>query len=212
MREIAMPTSNTLELIFIGITAVAVLMQAFLLLGIYLTVVKAVQSMNEKVGELKDDAAAFRSTITPVMNEAKELMVTARDVVATVKTVMASTRTLIEELEPRLESAATDLADIARDIHVQANQLQASVDEVARKARRQADRVDGMATSVLNGLERFGSFVNQTVSVPVRQVSGVVAAAKAVVETLRSPSPPSRVRQAGHATGEPTTDDRDMFV
>ncbi len=199
-----MPNSNleTLLMIFIGITAVAVLLQACVLLGIFLTVRKAVQRG-------QDQADDVRARLNPFLDSSKELMESGKDLVKMAKDLIKSADTLIADLEPRLESAATELADMARDVHQQANRLQASVDEVAGKARRQVDRVDEMATSTLNGLERFGSFVNEAVNLPVRQLSGVIAAAKAVVGAMRAPAQ-SRPRRAPQPA--PVTDDKDLFV
>jgi methyl-accepting chemotaxis protein len=199
-----MPNSNvaTLLLIFIAITAVAVLLQACVLLGIYLTVRKAVQRG-------QDQADDVRARLIPVLDSSKELMESGKEVVKIAKDLLNGANSLIADLEPRLESAATELANMVRDVHQQANRLQGSVDEVAFKALRQVDRVDHMATSTLNGLERFGNFVNETLNVPVRQLSGVIAAAKAVVGTLRAQAPP-RPRRAPQAA--PVADDKDLFV
>lgn len=199
-----MPNSNveTLLMIFIGITAVAVLLQACVLLGIYLTVRKAVQRG-------QDQADDIRAKLIPVLDGSKELIESGKEVVKIAKGVMNGANSLIVDLEPRLESAATELADMVRDVHQQANRLQASVDAVAGKALRQVDRVDHMATSTLNRLERFGNFVNESVNVPVRQLSGVIAAAKAVVATLRAPAQ-SRPRHAPHPA--PAAEDKDLFV
>jgi methyl-accepting chemotaxis protein len=199
-----MPTSNieTLLMIFVAITAVAVLLQASVLLGIFLTVRKAIHRG-------QDQADDVRTKLVPFLDSSKELMESGKDVVKLARDLIKSADTLIADLEPRLESAATELADMARDVHLQASRLQASVDEVAGRARRQVDRVDQMATSTLNGLERFGNLVNETVNVPIRQLSGVIAAAKAVVGTLRAPAP-SRPRRAPHAA--PVAEDKDLFV
>jgi methyl-accepting chemotaxis protein len=188
--------------IFIGITAVAVLLQACVLLGMFLVMRKAI------VAGLAE-AAEFRSKLAPVLDGSKVLMDSGQDVIATAKELMKTASSLITDLEPHLETAATELSHMVRDVHQQANQLQAAVDEVALKAQRQVDRVDYMATSTLNGLERFGSFVNQAVNLPVRQLSGVIAAAKAVVGTLRTSAPP-RHRPAGRPA--PVADEKDLFV
>lgn len=185
--------------ILVAVTA-AVAMQAFVLLGIFLTMRKAVQTAKEQSDE-------YRAKLTPILDDGGKLLATAKNLVA-------STQTLIDQLKPHVETAATELAEITKDIHVQVNQLQASVDEVAQKARNQANRVDSMATSFLNGLDQFGRFVNEAVHVPIRQVNGVVAAAKAVVDALRSPAPqrpqprPRPVSQTVRAADE----DGDLFV
>lgn len=189
-------------MIFVGITAVAVLLQACVLLAMFLVIRKAIEGG-------KEEAAEFRTKLIPVLDSSKALMESGQDVIKMAKDVMKSANSLITDLEPHLEAAATELANMTRDVHQQANQLQAAVDEVAFKARRQVDRVDHMATSTLNGLERFGNFVNEALNVPVRQLSGVIAAAKAVVGTMRAPAPP-RPRRAPHAA--PVAEDKDLFV
>jgi hypothetical protein len=198
-----MPNSNVemLLMIFIGITAVAVLLQASVLLGMFLIMRKAIVAG-------KEEAAEFRAKLTPVLDGSKELLDSGQDVIRLAKDLVKGAHSLITDLEPHLESAATDLADMARDIHQQANKLQGAVDDAAFKAQRQVDRVDKMATSTLNRLERFGSLINDAVNVPVRQLSGVIAAAKAVVGTLRTPAQPRR-----HAPPPaPVADDKDLFV
>ncbi len=199
-----MPNSNVemLLMIFVGITAVAVLLQACVLLGMFLIIRKAIEGG-------KEEAAEFRAKLIPVLDGSKALMESGQDVIRTAKDLMKSANSLITDLEPHLEAAATELANITRDVHQQANQLQAAIDEVAFKARRQVDRVDHMATSTLNGLERFGIFVNEALNVPVRQLSGVIAAAKAVVGAMRAPAP-ARPRRAAQAA--PVADDKDLFV
>ncbi len=191
---------EVLLIVFIGITAMAVLLQAFVLLGMLLTVRKAV-----KLGE--QQANEYRSKVGPILDGAKELMTVAKDTLETGKSVVTDTKGLIAKLQPALTTAATELSDMARDIHQQANDLQTSLDEVAHKARVQADRVDTMTTSVLNGVDRVGSFVNQMVQMPIRQVNGLVAAAKAVVETLRRTPQPPRAPQPAQVA-----EDKDLFV
>ncbi|HEY1986584.1 MAG TPA: hypothetical protein VGG85_14310 [Terracidiphilus sp.] len=186
---------DTLLIVFIAITSAAVLLQACVLLGMYLTLRKAVQMGKEQADE-------FRSKLTPVLDSSKELLGDAKNLVGTA-------RHIIEQLEPKLDSAASEVAGMARDFHAQTIRLQASADEVAQKVRRQADRVDGMTTSVLNGVDKFGHFVNEAVNVPVRQVSGIMAAAKAVMETLRAPAPP---RPRRPAPASDVNDEKDLFV
>ena len=192
-----MANTETLLIVFIGITAAAVLLQAGMLLGIFVTVRKAVKAANEQADE-------YRSKLTPLLDTGSQLINTAHDLVA-------STQKLIKNVQPQIETVVTELAGMARDIHIEAARLQASVDDVAARARYQADRVDGMTTSLLNGVDRFGHFLNDAVHMPLRQINGVVAAVKAVVDVLRAPVP-SRGRS--RPTPEPmhVADDKDLFV
>ena len=126
----------------------------------------------------------FRAVATPALQHARE--------------VLESTKKLIARLEPRLDAAASDLAEIVQAAREETRKIQVSADEITERVRKQAERVDTMTTSALNGVDRVSHLVSEAVYVPVRQVSGVVAAIKAIVETLRSPAP-SRRRSAENA-------------
>ena len=92
-------------------------------------------------------------------------------------------------LEPKLDAAAGDLAEMTKIAREETRKMQVSADEISERIRRQAERVDHMTTTTLDSVDRVGNFVNQAVNVPMRQIAGVLAAAKAVVDTLRSPTP-----------------------
>lgn len=184
-----------LLIVFVAITGFSVLLQACVLLGIFLAVRKAVQSGKEQAEE-------FQSKLTPVLETSKVFMESANG-------LFAATKNLIDGIDPKLRSAATDLADMTSDLQEQTTRLRASADEIAEMVHRQANRVDGMATATLNGVDRIGGLINQAIDVPARQVAGVIAAAKAVIETLRAPLPP-RSRRAPQPN--PATDDKDLFV
>ncbi len=193
---------ETLFIIFIGITGVAVLLQASVLFAMFLTMRKALAAARERYEGLE-------GKILPLLQTAHQFITIGQETVESIRAV-------VKKLDPPLQSAAAELDAMAKDLRVQALRLQASVDDVALRAHRQAARVDGMTTSFLNGLDRVGGLVNQAVDVPIRQVSGVIAAVKAVVETLRAPGAPRRRRapqpaapsqQTVHQTG-----DQDLFV
>jgi len=189
--------STELLLILAGIT-VAVLLQAGVLLGIFLAMRKALQTA-------KEEAEEYRGKLMPLIDSSSQLINTGND-------LFLATQTLINKLKPELEAAVTEMANITRDVHNQVNRLQASVDQIAARARQQADRVDGMTTSFLNGLDRLGVFLNDAVHVPVRQVNGVIAAAKAVIDTLRAPAPPRPSRPQPISRPMHVGEDKDLFV
>jgi ABC-type transporter Mla subunit MlaD len=186
-----------LLIVFIGITALALLLQAGVLLGILLTVRKAVNTG-------KEEADGFLTKLKPMIDSGSQLIQTANELIV-------STKTLISNVQPQIQSTVAELANMAHDVHVQANELQASVDEVAHRARHQVDRVDSMATSVLNGVDRFGSFLNEAVHMPLRQVNGIMAATRAVVDALRAPSQ-ARPRSRPAPPSMRIAEDKDLFV
>lgn len=155
--------------ILVAVIAVAGLVQLIILFVLFLAMKKAVTLGGEYASDMRDK-------VVPLIEHSKALIQTSRQ--------------LIVKLEPRLEAAATDLAELAHTANAEAKKVQESADEIAERVRRQAARVDGMTTEALNGLDRMGQVLNQVVTVPVRQVSGVMAAARAIIEALRTPAPP----------------------
>lgn len=166
-----MPDTNTLLLVICIIMGVAVLLQIGFLIAMAVMSSKALKMAREYGDE-------FRSTTGPVLQNARELLETSRN--------------LITRMEPRLDAAASDLAEIAQIAREETRKMQESADEISERIRRQAQRMDNMTTTTLNGVERVGHFVEGALNVPVRQIAGVFAAGKAILEALRSPNPPRR--------------------
>ncbi len=186
--------TETLLIVMVAITGFSVVIQAIALIVVTATVAKAAKSTKSEIEEL-------RSKVTPIVLSSKELIDT--------------TRALITRLEPKIVDAATDLAEITETAKVQVARIQEATDEItarvriatddiSERVRQQAARVDSMTTSALDSVDRVGGVISHAVAIPVRQVSGVLAAARAVIDTLRAPTPPR--------TPLPVTDEKDMFV
>jgi methyl-accepting chemotaxis protein len=171
--------NQTIQLAIVGVVALALLLQAFVLLLIFFTMRKAAKSLKEELEDL-------RSAVMPVIY---------------------NTRDLFTKVAPKVESTATDMAGLARGLRQQTADMQSTADEILERLRRQAARVDGMASEVLNTVDKASAFMSDAVQKPVRQISGLIASAKAVVDSLResaqSPAPPHDTHSAA---------DKDMFV
>ena len=154
--------------ILVAVVAVAGLIQLIILFALFLAMRKSVKVAGEYATDLRDK-------MVPVLEHSKALMQT--------------TKQLITRLEPKLEAAATDLAELVHTANAETKKLQESADEITERVRRQVARVDGITTEALDGLDRMGQLLNQVLTVPVRQFSGVVAAARAIIDTLRTPAP-----------------------
>lgn len=174
-----MSNTNTLLLVICIIMGVGILLQIGFLIAMAVMGGKALKMVKQYGDE-------FRSAAIPTLHHARELLETSKN--------------LITRLEPRLDAAATDLAEIAQVAREESRKIQESTDEISDRIRRQAERMDHMTTTTLNGVDRVGHFVNQAVNLPVRQAAGVLAAVKAIVDALRSPtSPRRRAPQNAHA-------------
>ena len=166
-----MQNTETILIALVVAIGVLVLVQVVVMFAMFLAVRKGMQAASEHADEMK-------AKVNPVLDQSKELLETARR--------------LITRIEPKLETAASDLADITRTVSDEAKKMQASADEITERVRRQAARMDGMTTNALDNVDRAGRLLSTAVTTPLRQVSGVMAAAKAILDVLRTPTAPRR--------------------
>ena len=167
---------ETIELAFVGIAALALLMQTIILLAIYLGVSKATKSMKEEIEDM-------RSSVMPIVD---------------------NTRELITRLSPKVEETVIDVAELAHGLRVHAAEVEVSLEEMLARVRKQTSRIDTMFSGTLDAVDHASTFVAEAVSKPVRQLSGLLASFKAIVESLRA---------SDSSFHEPRVhDDKDMFV
>jgi ElaB/YqjD/DUF883 family membrane-anchored ribosome-binding protein len=177
LREsIPMQDHETIELVFVAIAALALLTQTLILLAIYVGVTKTAKSIKEEVDDI-------RSSVMPVMHKSRDL---------------------VDRLSPKVDQTVTDMAALAHSLRAQATDMEATVTEVLERVRKEAGRVDSMFSGTLDAVDKAGAYVTDVVSKPVRQLSGILASIKAIIESLTAPNHGYR-ESAIH-------DDKDMFV
>ncbi|MFC5863892.1 hypothetical protein ACFPT7_16405 [Acidicapsa dinghuensis] len=150
--------SETLLIIFVGATCAAVLLQAFVLLGIFFSVRKSAKLITDATDELK-------TTVMPMVH---------------------STRQLVDKIYPEVITVTDALAEFTVKARKEATQIDVSPAELINGIKRQVQRIDSMLTVGLDRVERAGNALETTVATPVRQLNGVLAAIKATVDTYRS--------------------------
>jgi hypothetical protein len=165
---------QTAQVIFAGVAAAALLLQAIVLLLIFVGVRKAVSGLREDFEEL-------RSSVTPFVKEAREVFT---------------------RVAPKIEATTADMAALTQTLRSQSEELKVASAEIIGKARTQAERIDCMTTNVLDAADRAGTFVNLAITKPMRQLNGIVASIKAVVDTMRMPNARPRTT---HQPGDPET-------
>jgi uncharacterized protein YoxC len=166
------------QLALSALVALAMLVQAIVLLAAFLALRKAARSMNQKLEEI-------RTSVMPIIE-------TSRD--------------LLTKLAPRIDSASEDLATLTHSLRVQAADLQTATNELVERAKGQANRLDSILTNFFDAMDRAGGFVADCINKPMRQLSALLASAKAAVESLRASSSANR-SQPNHVPG-----DNDLFV
>ncbi len=165
-----MQTPQIVFIIFTAVTSVGVLIQAFVLLGMYL----AVKKSTDKVHELSDQ---LKQHLVPTL---------------------ATSRNLIEDISPKIKVAISNLVEASGVLRSQAEQINKTVAHVSNVAEAQVSRVDEMATAILDGLTQTTAAVQHGIATPLKQVSGVLNGLRAGLDVLRKKDPPTHVEGDGN--------------
>ena len=168
--------NETLLVIFVGITAVSFAVQAIVMLVACIMMRKAVKAVQVDVQEL-------RTTAMPIL---------------------AKSRDTLEKVAPKIESVSADVADIASMLKRQTGEFQLVAGDILDRVHRQTSRVDNMFTNMADGVEHASNVVVHSVVKPVRQVSAILAGAKAFLSVLTTGRRPSQQVDV--------VADQDMFV
>ena len=144
--------------IFVLLTGLAVLLQALVLLAMYL----AMRKSTERFEELANDV---KTKLMPTVTQAQEMMTILRPKVETIVENLSETTTTLRSELRRVDSAVNDAVD---------------------RARLQVIRVDELLSRTLDRVEETSDMVHKTVISPVRQLSGLLQAITVGLEFLFS--------------------------
>jgi hypothetical protein len=149
--------TQIVELVFTIVTGLGVLMQAGVLLAMFLGLRethKKIHALTEKIEE----------HVLPLMHNSRGLM---------------------QDLTPQVKQIASNLVDVSNTLKTQTENVKTVVEDVTERTRKQTARADGMVTGALNTLAHAGAAVERGISAPLRQVSGVLNGLRAGIDTLR---------------------------
>jgi len=144
--------------VFIALTGLAVLLQACVLLAMYLAMRKSGDRMEALAAEVK-------TKVLPTLEQAQAMMT---------------------EIRPKLEIIAENLAETTTAMRAQVQRVDATVNDVVDRARLQVIRADELLSRTLDRVEQTSDMVHKTVISPVRQLSGLMQGITAGLEFLFS--------------------------
>jgi len=149
---------NNLLIVFIAVTAAAVLLQAGILAGMYF---------------------AMRKTSARV-----ELL--AEEVKTKVLPAAELAHTIISDLRPKVETLMDNVSVSTSTIRAQVERVDATLTDIVDRTRLQVIRADEFVTSTMDKLEETREAVQRTVVSPVRHVSGLLHGLTVGVEAFFS--------------------------
>lgn len=165
----------------VAIAALALAVQTIGMIAVLLVARKATKNMREEMEQ-------YRSSLMPLILRVREV---------------------VQNVAPKVEAAADELAVITTKLREQTADVQEAANDIIARTQHQVGRVDHILTSIFDRVERAGTFVSDAVAKPMRQLSGVIASVKAVVDTLRDPEGGHTVHDAyRYPDGEPVAPPR----
>lgn len=148
--------NDTLLMYFIAATAFAVVIQAGILVGLYLAVRKSSARMEALATEFKEKAL-------PTMETAQAMLV---------------------ELRPRIEAVTANVSESSTLVKTQLARFDATLTDVLDRTRLQVIRADELLTRTMDRVEETSDAVHKTVVSPLRQVNGLMSAISTGVEVF----------------------------
>jgi hypothetical protein len=148
--------NSRLLMIFIGIVAFSMLVQAVVVIVIA--------------------AGAAKTT--------KRMLQIAEEVHAKALPLPHETRGLIQDTSPKIKIITENFVETSHIVRSKAQEFDATASDVNKKTRAQVDRVDEMVSSVLNTTAEITSNLQKAVRVPVREFSGLMNGLKAGLDVL----------------------------
>ncbi len=142
--------------VFIVVTALAVLLQAGILLSMYVTMRKSSARMEALATEVK-------SKVLPAAETAHATLV---------------------ELRPKLENILSNVQETSKMVRGQMERLDATANDVVDRTRLQVIRADELLTRTMDRVEETTEMVHKTVISPVRQLSGLLQGLTVGLEAL----------------------------
>jgi hypothetical protein len=142
--------------LFIALTGIAVLLQAGVLVAIFVALKKTSAKMEALGTEVK-------TKVLPTIAQAEAMLT---------------------EIRPKVEAIAEQVQASATLVRGQVERVDATVTEVVDRARLQIIRTDDLLTRTLDRVERTSDIVHKTVVSPVRHLSGLMQGVTVGLEFL----------------------------
>src|SRR5579864_5963207 len=136
---------NTLLIIFIAVTAAAVLLQAGILAGMYF----AMRKTSAKVESLAEEV---KTKVLPTAELAHSMM---------------------NDLRPKIETLVDNVSVSTTVLRTQLERIDATLTDIVDRTRLQVIRADEFVTGTMDKLEETREVVQRTVVSPVRYLSGI---------------------------------------
>lgn len=169
--------NSKLLMIFIGIAAFALFVQAAAVVAVALGAMKAQKVIMGHVEEIK---AKVMPLVEKSHNLVTDLTPQIKDITAKVQTITGHVEEIAGVVKDKVNEFSPSVT-AAHETFVQAND---TARDANAKAHAQVARVNDMVTSLLDSTAAFGKAFAHGITQPGREIAGFVSGAKATIEQL----------------------------
>ena len=142
--------------IFIAVTTFAVVVQAGIMVGLYLAVRKSTAKMDALATEVKSKALPTMETV----------------------------QSMLVEMRPKIDVMTTNFSESSALVRNQLGRIDAALTDALDRTRLQVIRADELLNRTMDKVEETSEIVHKTVISPLRQVNGLMAAISTGVEVF----------------------------
>lgn len=143
---------------FVGVTALAVVLQAVVLIALLMQLRRTAARVEQTVADLN-------TKLTPLISRV---------------------HTLVEDISPRISDIVADASEITRLARGEAQKVDRIVSEALERLRMQLIHVDHILTGAMEAVEEAGSHLRQTVWGPVVKATALVRGVQAGIDFFRT--------------------------
>ena len=147
---------DTLLRIFIAVTTFAIVVQAGIMVGLYLAVRKSTAKMDALATEVKSKALPTMETV----------------------------QSMLVEMRPKIDVMTTNFSESSALVRNQLGRIDAALTDALDRTRLQVIRADELLNRTMDKVEETSEIVHKTVISPLRQVNGLMAAISTGVEVF----------------------------
>jgi methyl-accepting chemotaxis protein len=155
--------NTNLLTVFIGLVALAMLVQAITLVGLAARSAKAIKGLVETVDELKQKALPLIDSVTEISRSAQSL---------------------VTETAPKVSAIADNLLETSDLVRGTAQHFEETLADANLRTQRQVARVDGMVTAALTATIEVVETIGNGIRVPAQKIASLAGQAKLLAEGL----------------------------
>jgi len=143
---------------FVMVTALAIVLQAIILIALFIQLRKTAARIEQIVGDLN-------TKLSPLISRVQ---------------------ILVEDVSPRLTGIVADASEVVRLARGEAQKVDRILSEALERLRMQLIHVDHILTGAMEAVEEAGSHLRQTVWGPVVKATALIRGVQAGIDFFRS--------------------------